>query len=83
MQKKQLPALCEFGTPVHLRGATGNAAQDATAVTSRNFQTVIIAAAVTDDDLATIGYEGQGEQARQVLVEAIGLVQNRNNDANG
>jgi hypothetical protein len=60
MQKKQLPAICEFGAPVHLHGATGGALHDATAMTSSDIETVIITAAVTDNDLAVVGYEGLG-----------------------
>jgi hypothetical protein len=61
MQKKQLPASCDLGPAVHLHGAAGSARHDATTMTSRDFEAVIIAAAITDDDLAVVGYEGQGE----------------------
>ena len=66
---------------IHLYGAACGAVLDTTGVTTRNFQAVVLAATITDDDFAVIYDPAKAKQACQALFEAAGLVQNRDDYA--
>ena len=81
MQKQEkLPARYLAGG-IHLNSSSRVAINDFAGKATGNIDAVVIAAAVTDDDFGVIWYPGYGEQPRQVLIEAVCFVQNRNDNA--
>jgi hypothetical protein len=66
---------------IHLYGAACGTVLDTTGVTTRNFQAVVLAAAVTDDDFTVIYDPVKVKQSGQTFVETISFVQNRDDYA--
>jgi hypothetical protein len=54
---------------------------DATGITTCNFQAVVLAAAVTEDDFAVFLDPATTKQPGQALIEGVGLVENRDDYA--
>jgi len=68
-------------TLVHLYGAACGTMLDTTGVTTRNFQAIVLAAAVTDEDIAAILATSKAKQPGQAFIEMVGFVQNRDDYA--
>ena len=47
----------------------------------RDFQAIVLAATVTDDDFAVICYQVKAKQPGQALLKVVSLVQNRDDYA--
>ena len=66
---------------IHLLSSASSTVDDATSMAQRNFNTAIKAATVTDDYFAIVGHPVMLIESQQALIETIGLIQYRDDNA--